>query len=117
MASSGARLSISQPVPGLSGGRIGFNVSLPIVVTEGTLTVDVPVQRAAAVNGVASAAVLRTREDIAFQNDVQPVDVGMSFTLPIDGSRDFGLQLDGGYRIVSGAESQPFFGIAFTRRF
>ncbi|MCA3541515.1 MAG: S8 family serine peptidase [Rhodobacter sp.] len=117
MASSGGRLSISQPVPGLSGGRIGFNVSMPIVVTEGTLTVDVPVQRAAAVNGVASAAVLRTREDIAFQNDVQPVDVGMSFTLPIDGSRDFGLQMDGGYRIVSGAESQPYVGIAFTRRF
>jgi hypothetical protein len=41
----------------------------------------------------------------------------MSFTLPIDGSRDFGLQLDGGYRIVSGAESEPFLGIAFTRRF
>jgi len=117
MASSGGRLSISQPVPGLSGGRIGFNVSMPIVVTEGTLTVDVPVQRAAAVDGVASAAVLRSREDIAFQNDVQPVDVGMSFTLPIDDSRDFGLQLDGGYRIVSGTESQPFVGIAFTRRF
>lgn len=117
MASSGGRLSISRPVPGLSGGRIAFNVSMPIVVTEGTLTVDVPVQRAASVNGLASTAVLRSREDIAFQNDVQPMDVGMSFTLPIDDSRDFGLQLDGGYRIVSGAESQPFVGIAFTRRF
>ena len=117
MASSGGRLSISRPVPGLSGGRIGFNVSMPIVVTEGTLTVDVPVQRAASVNGVASSAVVRSREEIAFQNDVQPVDIGMSFTLPIDGSRDFGLQLDGGYRIVAGAESQPFVGIAFTRRF
>ena len=117
MASSGGRLSLSRPVPGLRGGRIGFNLSMPIVVTEGTLTVDVPVQRAASVNGVASAAVLRSREDIAFQNDVQPVDVGMSFTLPIDDSRDFGLRMDGGYRIVSGAESQPFVGIAFTRRF
>jgi hypothetical protein len=117
MASSGGRLSISQPVRGLSGGRIGFNVSMPIVVTEGTLTVDVPVQRAASVNGVASTAVLRSQEDIEFQNDVQPVDVGMSFTLPIDGSRDFGLQLDGGYRIVGGEDSEPFLGIAFTRRF
>ena len=117
MASSGGRLSLSRPVPGLRGGRIGFNLSMPIVVTEGTLTVDVPVRRAASVNGVASAAVLRSREDIAFQNDVQPVDVGMSFTLPIDDSRDFGLRMDGGYRIVSGAESQPFVGIAFTRRF
>jgi hypothetical protein len=117
MASSGGRLSISRPVAGLSGGRIGFNVSMPIVVTEGTLTVDVPVQRAASVNGVASMAVLRSQEDIEFQNDVQPVDVGMSFTLPIDGSRDFGLQLDGGYRIVGGEDSEPFLGIAFTRRF
>ena len=117
MASTGGRLSISRPVRGLSGGRIGFNVSMPIVVTEGTLTVDVPVQRAASVNGVASTAVLRSQEDIEFQNDVQPVDVSMSFTLPLDGSRDFGLQLDGGYRIVSGAESEPFLGIAFTRRF
>jgi hypothetical protein len=41
----------------------------------------------------------------------------MSFTLPIDGSRDFGLQLDGGYRIVGGEDSEPFLGIAFTRRF
>jgi hypothetical protein len=75
------------------------------------------VQRAASVNGVASTAVLRSQEDIEFQNDVQPVDVGMSFTLPIDGSRDFGLQLDGGYRIVGGEDSEPFLGIAFTRRF
>ena len=117
MASSGGRLSLSRPVPGLRGGRIGFNVSMPIVVTEGTLSVDVPVQRAASVNGVASTAVLRSREDIEFQNELQPVDIGMSFTLPIDDSRDFGLQLEGGYRIVSGAESQPFVGIAFTRRF
>lgn len=117
MASTGARLSVSQPVRGLSGARIGFNVSMPIVVTQGTVTIDVPVQRAAAVNGAASTAVIRSRQDIAFETDLQPVDVGLSFTVPLDESRNFGVQLEGGYRIVEGESSQPYAGFAFTRRF
>jgi hypothetical protein len=37
--------------------------------------------------------------------------------LPIDGSRSFGVMLEGGYRVIAGQESQPFAGFAFTRRF
>jgi hypothetical protein len=117
MASTGGRLSISRRIQGLNGARIGFNVSMPIVVTQGTLTVDVPVRRAAAVGGIASSSVVRSRESIDFENDLRPIDVGMSFTVPIDETRNFGLQLDGGVRVIAGQQSQPYFGVAFTRQF
>lgn len=117
MVSTGAMLSISRSASWIKGGRIGFNVEMPITVTQGTLTIDAPVQRSAAVNGVASSSVIRSREDIDFQNSDQPVDVGMSFTVPIDDSRMFGLQLEGGYRLSTADSPQAFAGFAFTRKF
>ncbi|MBO9428035.1 S8 family peptidase [Sulfitobacter sp. R18_1] len=114
---SGASGKISLSKENFMGfeGRLTASLASPLLVRSGNISVDMPVARTAAENGISTKSVERTVSSIDVSSPERPYDIGISYESDL-GDAHSSLLLHGGYR-STGPEPQAYFRFDLSRRF